>query len=178
MSTKNTLIFIFWAFVLSMLGYQMVQEYLKGQAAHASYVARQVVTPPQATSPAATLSSTPPPPISPDADVRQIGYSVKGHSPTQFEAIITLKNVGGGTAAGVQIFVRPFRGGDNSKNPGMDSTTPEDSPDSQYGEWVSFPDLAPGQEATQPFDFNARPEHGISPGGNDDPKIIWVTKKN
>jgi len=91
-------------------------------------------------------------------DVQQVGYTVESNAPAvgSFTVHVTLKNMGKAKAAGVQIHVRPYRGmrlGDEDVGNSPLRILPEDDPLSQYGEWVSFPDLAPGESSSQSVVF-------------------------
>jgi hypothetical protein len=91
-------------------------------------------------------------------DVQQVGYRVAENVPANgnFTVYVTLKNLGNAKAAGVQVHVRPYRGmrlGNEDVGNSPLSILPEDDPLSQYGEWVYFPDLAPGESNTQSVSF-------------------------
>ena len=115
-----------------------------------------------------------------EAKVMQTGFEVQPDTPGagSFTCQVTLKNVGGTTARNIEVHVRPFRG----VRPGSMEIGPlraplaEDDPLSQYGSWVSFPDLAPGQSATESATFFDHPN--LEPGRNLDPEIVFTTDKN
>jgi len=116
------------------------------------------------------------------AEVHQVSFWTKGDTPTpgSFTAYFTLKNQGGAKAVGVQIFVRPYRGISlRNTDRRMNSVSPDrlsdDDPLSQFGQWVGFPDLAPGESSTQSFVFLNR--GNVSPGDNPNPQIDFETEK-
>jgi hypothetical protein len=120
------------------------------------------------------------PATSPDADVEQIGFTVANDTPSQgsFTCNVTLKNLGGKTATGVQVAVRPFRGGlVGDGNTGRTTSMPlsDNSPLAQQESWVAFPDLAPGEQSTQSVIFLE--QVGIQPGTNPHPEIDFQTAK-
>jgi hypothetical protein len=95
-----------------------------------------------------------------------------------FTCRVTLKNDGTETATGVQVWVRPYRGTrTDDENVGRSpyQVLSDNDPLSLFGEWVPFPDLAPGQSSTQSVVFVAR--QGMHPGPNSDPQIIFKTEK-
>jgi hypothetical protein len=127
-------------------------------------------------------------------DIEQTAYSVEEQTPSSvtFTVHVTLKNLGNAKAVGIQIHVRPFRGmrlGDEDVGNSPLSILPEDDPRSQFGQWVSFPDLAPGESSTQSVIFlnqdNATPViPGVSatgvPGQAQEklkPEIIFSAEK-
>jgi hypothetical protein len=113
-------------------------------------------------------------------DVRQISYWTEPGKPSDgmFTAHIVAKNVGMTKATGVQILVRPYRGismGDVDNGRGGRLLS-DDDPLAQFGEWVDFVDLAPGQSDTETVSFSARP--GFRLGGNPKPEIIFGSDKD
>jgi len=120
--------------------------------------------------------------VHPDkAEVEQTAYRTEGDTPSvgSFTAYVTVKNVGALPATQVQVCVRPYRGASNydedvgHSNPNGLS---DDDPVSRFSDWLSFPDLAPGESMTRPIVFTARTE--IKPGHNPKPQIVFVTDKN
>jgi len=115
------------------------------------------------------------------AIVEQTGYRTVMDAPSvgSFTAYVTLKNVGAMPAAQVQICVRPYRGASNydedvgHSNPNGLS---DDDPLSRFSDWLSFPDLAPGESMTRPIVFTTRSE--IRPGQNPKPQIVFESDKN
>ena len=91
---------------------------------------------------------------------------------------ITLKNVGSAKAVDIQIRVRPYRGTMTQSGEMSDQGNKyldENDPLSQYGQFVSVPDLAPGASATIDVVF---PDHAnVSPGNNPKPEIDFGTEK-
>jgi hypothetical protein len=116
----------------------------------------------------------------PNADVEQVGFTVDADTPSQgnFTCNVTLKNIGGKTATGVQVAVRPFRGGHfGNDNVGRAPAgiLSDNDPLAQQETWVAFPDLAPGEQSTQSVIFLQ--QVGITPGNNPRPEIDFQTAK-
>ena len=114
------------------------------------------------------------------ADVRQTGFSVTDNAPGagSFTCHVTLKNEGNAKAVGIQVSVRPYRGitrGDEDVGHTDMSILSDDDPISQFGQWVSFPDLAPGESNTQDVIFIGRTD--VRPGTNPNPEIQFQTEK-
>ncbi len=115
------------------------------------------------------------------AEVQQIGYTVQMDTPSagNFTALVTLKNVGAMPATNVQICVRPYRGATNYDED-VGHSDPrglsDDDPLSKFNDWLSFPDLAPGESMTRPIVFTTRTE--IKPGHNPKPQIVFTSDKN
>ena len=113
-------------------------------------------------------------------DVEQTLYSTEDNTPTpgNFTSHITLKNVGSAKAVDIQIRVRPYRGTMTQSGEMSDQGNKyldENDPLSQYGQFVSVPDLAPGASATIDVVF---PDHAnVSPGNNPKPEIDFGTEK-
>ena len=114
------------------------------------------------------------------ADVQQTSFMVQDDKPSagSFTCQVTLKNVGNAKAVGIQVNVRPYRGitrGD--EDVGHTDITPlsDNDPISQIGTWVTFPDLAPGETATQDAIFTSR--NDVRPGTNSNPDIEFQTEK-
>jgi hypothetical protein len=93
--------------------------------------------------------------------------------------------VGNVTATGLEVNVRPYRGilnGDESNGhvhvtsgggPGNNVGPIDDNdPISQYGQWVTLPDLPPGQSISDAVVFGNQP--GRLP--NDNPKLEIIFK--
>ena len=118
-------------------------------------------------------------------DVQQIRYWAEPGKPSggMFTAHVFLKNMGKTTATAVQILVRPYRGiqmgndtSDGFHHRGAQSGTLSDSdPLSQFGQWVSFPDIPPGETVTEDVVFTARPGYAL--GNNPNPQIIFSGDK-
>jgi hypothetical protein len=109
------------------------------------------------------------------AYVEQTAYTVEENSPGNgnFTIHVTLKNVGNAKATGVQIHVRPYRGmrlGNEDAGNSPLTILDDDAPLSQFGQWVDFPDLAPGESSTQSVVFLDQPNAtpvvpGVTPTG-------------
>jgi len=191
MSRTKKLIFAFWVFIVIMLLWQFYtyNESLKRQAIdHPRQTQFFFIHTNAALVVAAPVQQTGP-------DVQQVGYSIEGSTPSDgnFTIHATLKNVGKTKAVAVQLHVRPYRGmrlGDEDVGNSPLRILPEDDPLSQYGTWVSFPDLAPGESNTQSVIFldhqGATP---VVPGKSDlgvpgqpmeklTPEIIFDTAKS
>ena len=115
-------------------------------------------------------------------DVQQIAYSVEENTPTSvsFTCKVTLKNVGNAKATNVQVAVRPYHGTrtDNEDvGPNTDTMTFLDDNDyrAQIVEWVTFPDLAPGESSTKSTVFLSRTD--LKPGTNPKPEILFEPEK-
>lgn len=113
------------------------------------------------------------------ADIRQTDYAVDQDKPTPgyLTAHITLKNIGTMKASNVQVMVRPYHGA-TVGNPliGTDAHPLADSdPRSQIGQWVAFPDLAPGDSATETYVFYGQGD--LEPGSNPNPQILFQSDK-
>lgn len=113
------------------------------------------------------------------ADVRQVNYAALDGQPNPgcFTSHVVLKNVGNAKAINIQIWIRPYRGagvGDEDVSPNFHYLS-DDDPLAQVGEWIAFPDLAPGESSTADVVFTNRP--GIHPGKNPNPQINFQTAK-
>ena len=113
-------------------------------------------------------------------DIIQTSFTVTPDTPAKgsFTCNVTLKNVGTKPATGIQICVRPFRGA-NFNDPDVGGPRggilDDDDPISMISDWLSFPDLGPGQSSTRTDVFLARP--GIPTGVNPKAQIIFETAK-
>jgi hypothetical protein len=179
MTRTRKLIIAFWIFIGCMLLWQFY-TYNKGldqasidhpQQEHFWYTNSLATS----TAPAAPTSAH-----RDGADVQQIHYSVEDDTPSagNMTCVVTLKNMGNAKAVSVQIFVRPFRGASNyDEDVGHSDTKPlsDDDPISQIGEWLTFPDLAPGESSTQSVSFLSR--HFVIEGKNPKPQILFQTEK-
>lgn len=174
MSNLRKWIIAFWIFIGVMLAWQFYSfnEGIKRKAIeHPTqehfFFNNQLPQPGQATAVTQTHG----------ADVRQVKYTAENNTPYtgSFTVHITLKNFGDTKAMGVQIAVRPYRGG-MTINRGEEDTTPlnESNPLSDFSQWVNFPDLAPGESSTQTAIFADR--ESIEPGPNKDPKIVFAAE--
>ncbi len=102
--------------------------------------------------------------------VVQTSFRVEDNTPsdTSFTCHVTLKNSGKTKATNVQVCVRPYRGtldGDVDVGPNVNKPIKDDSPRAQINQWVSFPDLAPGESSTQSAVFmkQGASEYGVNP---------------
>jgi hypothetical protein len=114
------------------------------------------------------------------ADVQQVRYTVEDSTPGSgsMTSHVTLKNVGNAKAVGIQIFVRPFRGASNyNEDVGRSNATPvsDDDPLGKFGQWVTFPNLGPGESNTQSVVFMS--QHFLVQGINPNPEILFQTEK-
>jgi len=114
------------------------------------------------------------------ADVEQTDFSVDDNTPAtgSYTCRVTLKNVGNAQAIGVQVKVRPYRGISNyDEDTGHQNLVApnDDDPISVFGDYVAFPDLAPGESSTQSVVFLSRPEY--KPGKNPNPEILFQSAK-
>jgi hypothetical protein len=126
--------------------------------------------------PPAPQPTPPPAPTPQGAKVVQTGCVIQFETPPgNFTCVVTVKNIGDQKATGVQLHLRPYRGSmrglvDIGPQRGTLSDT---DPLSQMGTWLGFPDLAPGDSATQTASFMNQPN--IMPGRNPDPEIDYKT---
>jgi hypothetical protein len=107
------------------------------------------------------LPGSVPPAASPNADVRLAAYVMKKvPNSSTFNVDVTVKNVGLKKATDIQVKIQPYNGT-------MDTSTtqhgPDEIPDLPKGDpmatvfqWVTFPDLPPGQSSTQTLTFSMR----------------------
>jgi hypothetical protein len=113
-------------------------------------------------------------------DIEQTAFVVENNVPGSgsFTCHVTLKNIGNAKAVGVQVNVRPYRGislGDEDVGHATTATLSDDDPISQFGQWLTFPDLAPGESSTQSVTFTGR--NDAKPGRNPKPDILFQTEK-
>jgi hypothetical protein len=111
-------------------------------------------------------------------EVKQVSCDIEDGAPTPpyFTCHVTLKNYGSAKAVHVVIWVRPYKGvsvGDGETLlPGQpDAYVNDDDPVAQIGEWVSFPDLGPGETNAQTVSFLKR--NDFQPGNNPKPEIHY-----
>jgi len=123
----------------------------------------------------------PPPPPKPDvADVRQVGFNAEEGkpSPGQFICHVTLQNIGKVKATHVQIMVSPYHGAWVGAPNGTDEDAHVvNSSDAAYtvSQWLSFPDLAPGEKVTRDITFYN--QYGLRPGNDERPQIQFESEK-
>jgi hypothetical protein len=168
MTRTRKLIIAFWIFIGCMLLWQFY-DYDKG-------LDRQALEHPTKTHfvylPPTDKSAAPVAAHAEGADVQQVGYTVDENDPGNgsFTVHVTLKNVGNAKATGVQIHIRPYRGlrlGDEDAGVAKLRIIDDDDPLAQYGDWLSFPDLAPGESSTQKDVFLSKGPHPVVPGISD-----------
>jgi len=179
MSRARMLIISFWVFIGCMLLWQFYQ-YDQGLTQDAIEHPKQEhfwftnsvanASAPAGSSQAATSGP----------NVQQTGFEVENNKPGtgSFTCNVTLKNVGNAKAVGVQVNVRPYRGitlGDVDVGHANMATLSDNDPVSQFGSWVNFPDLAPGESSTQAVVFTMRTDY--QPGTNPNPDILFQPEK-
>ena len=115
-------------------------------------------------------------------DVEQTIYTVEENAPSpgSFTCHVTLKNIGNAKAVGIQVAVHPYRGtrtDDEDVGPNTQQTTILNDNDfrAQMVDWVTFPDLAPGESSTQSVVFLSRDD--VKPGPNPKPEILFQAEK-
>jgi hypothetical protein len=176
-TTTRKLIIAFWVFIGFMLIWQLY-SYNQGMN-------QQAIDHPTQTQ--FIFLHTNAAPVSPrvvrsdEADVEQTSFVVQPETPSagSFTCLVTLKNVGLSKATDIQVCVRPFRGASNfDEDVGHQTSTgplSDDDPISRFNDWLSFPDLAPGQSDTRSINFTNRTDY--NPGVNPKPQIIFKTEK-
>jgi len=176
MSWTRRFIWAFWIFVISMMlweAYQYNEKISQPDAQHPTDGHYFFYQPnPQAAAAA---------PVNLDGPVvEQTSFTVQDNNPTtsNFTCNVTLKNKGKTKATDVQVRVRPYRGqpiGDVDM--GRTDTKPidDDSAMAQFGQWVDFPDLAPGESFTQSVTFVK--QAGGNYGDNPTPEITYSPEK-
>ncbi len=176
MSWKKRFFYSFWAFIVIMLGWQAYQYNAKISKAdplhptqeHFFFIhtnAHLVVIPPVAKD---------------GPDVQQTRFTIEDNTPgaSSFTCHVTLKNVGKAKAVNVQVNVRPYRGAPTGDvDVGRSSAAPvnDSDPIAQFGQWVSFPDLDPGQSDTETAVFTK--QTGANFGRNTPADIIFEAEK-
>jgi len=167
----------FWIFIGTMLIWQF--NTYNGHINQA-----QAVTPPQQKHfyflPGAHSTDTLGPAPKPDgADIQQISFTYdKDTTPGSFICHVVLKNEGNMKGVGIQVLVTPFRGivlGDPDGGRGPVRTLSDSDPIAQTSQWVTFPDLAPGELNSQDVVFSNY--SGYKPGTNSHPQILFHTEK-
>ena len=178
MTRTRWLIVAFWIFVGVMLfrQFQSHTARLEQEGAAHPTNGHYFFTPPPA-APAAPAASMAPPEA---PDVRQTHFVIHPNTPGagSFTCEVTVLNQGQKTARGVQVHVRPFRGvmyGSDTLGHVGYHALPESDPLSQYGDWLSFPDLKQGESSTQSAVFMNHPN--VNPGFNPNPEITFEPAK-
>jgi hypothetical protein len=175
----RTWIILFWVFIVGMLLWQFYD--------YNDSMTRQAIEHPQQTqfffyhtnaavAPAAPIEHK-------DAFVEQTKFTVEENVPGtgSFTCNVTATNNGQAKAKNVQIKVRPYRGvrtddDDDGPNTVTITTLSDNDPQAQINQWVSFPDLAPGESNTQSVVFLASGNY--SPGKNPKPEVVFETDKS
>jgi hypothetical protein len=115
------------------------------------------------------------------AFLKQVSYEVQNGVPNSamMTCVVRIKNTGNATATGIQVEVRPYKdsvkGDENVGGMGSDEPIAPTDPRALMSQWITFPDLAPGQSATENAVFVA--QDGYNPGKNPNPQIIFQTAK-
>ena len=114
--------------------------------------------------------------------VEQTNFTVEDNTPStvSFTCHVTLKNTGKAKAVAVSVQVRPYRGtllhdGDSGDSRNSDATVPDASPLGQVSQWVTVPDLAPGESSTQSVVFMKQGTHEY--GTNPQAEIVFEPEK-
>jgi hypothetical protein len=175
MTPTRWLIVLFWVVVIALLYREFKRvDAAKVQEGNAAPPHQYFFVPP----PNAPKPAAPAPPPATGADVRQVKFVAEPNTPGMgsFTCLVTLQNVGPATARNVRVYVRPYRGaGYGSVDVGHVGyhVLKDTDPLSQYGAWVNFPDLKPGESSTQQAVFLDHPN--VTPGYNSNPEIIFET---
>jgi hypothetical protein len=178
MTVTRKLIIAFWIFIVAVLAWQFY-SYNQGMTKEATEHPK-----PEHFfffhSNANASVEAPPKPEHGKANVKQAAFTVKQDVPTRgsFTCSITLKNTGDVKAVNIEVHVRPYKGitlGD--EDVGHSSTAPlsDNDPLSQIGQWVTFPDIPPGESRTTTAIFLSR--EGVHPGANPSPEISFQSEK-
>jgi len=177
MSRLRKLIIAFWIFIGCMLLWQFY-EYDQGltQAEEAHPTQEHFFFYQTNLAPVA-----PPPQRHDGAYVEQTSFTTRDNTPAtgSFTCQVTLKNDGNAKAVGVQVMVRPYRGirtGDEDMGHTPLGVLSDNDPLAQLGQWVTFPDLAPGESSTQSVVFLSHPD--VQPGANPNPDLVFQTDKS
>ena len=96
-------------------------------------------------------------------------------NPGMFTCYVVVKNIGNAKATNVQLLVRPYRGislGDDDDGHAKSHVVTDTDALAQISQWITFPDLAPGQ-ASDPGTASFLSSPGAAPGGNPDPEISF-----
>jgi hypothetical protein len=175
MSRTRQLIYAFWIFVVMMLFWQFYTY-----DRHAQQVSIEHPQQEQHFFFLHTNAPTGGPVVHNDAYVRQISFAARANTPSQgmLTCSVVLRNDGKAKATNVQVMVRPYRGirlGDDDAGHAKPGYLNDSDPISQLGQWVTFPDLAPGESSTQTAVFVS--QQGLTPGDNPGPNIEYQTAK-
>ena len=177
MTVTRKLIIAFWIFIAIILAWQfysynqgMTQEAVEHpQPEHYFFFHSNAIE-----------TAVAPAPERNKASLRQVSFTVQQNEPARgsFTCSVPLKNVGDAKAVNVEIHVRPYKGitlGDEDM--GHSSTQPlsDSDPTSQIGQWLSFPDIPPGETRTATAIFPVK--QGVHPGANPAPEISFQSEK-
>ncbi len=129
------------------------------------------------------VTTTDAPPQPDKADVQQVAFSYDNDTPTQgyFTCHVVLMNKGTLKAQEISVQVSPYRGimvgddNDNNDNGLGPHAIDDNDPLAQINQWVSFPDLAPGESKSADVSFMGQPR--VKPGHNPNPQIIFHAAK-
>jgi hypothetical protein len=189
----RTWIIIFWVFIIVALLVQLY-DYNKSldraEVEHPQQKQFFFIAPSQV-----PVVPAAPPAQHSDAYLVQSDYTVDEDTPARgsFTCHVTLTNKGLKKAVAVQVDVRPFRGmrlGNEDAGHNQLRTLSDTDPLAQFGQWLAFPDIAPGQSVTEDVVFLNRPgAHPVVPGGSDgavpgaapvnlQPDIAYQTEKS
>jgi hypothetical protein len=172
MTRTRKAIIAFWVFIIAMLIWQFYSYNQGLSEAAQAHPQQEHYFFMHTNAPAAAM------PVSQNASLRQTAFTYQKDTPSgNFTCSVTVKNIGLSKATDVQVRVRPFRGsldGDEDNDQGA-KPFDENSQISQIGQWVSFPDIAPGESATEEAIFLTK--IGIIPGKNPDPQITFLSEK-
>jgi hypothetical protein len=177
MSRTRWLILLFWVVVIGGLikgGYDFDSNLQSKAAAHPTQD-ETFFTPLPGQAPALPAAAA-----ADEANVQQVAFTVQDDTPGagSFTCEVTLKNQGNEKARNIQVHVRPFKGvrvgsDDVGHNPLM--VLSDTDPLSQLGDWLAFPDLAPGESSTKSIVFTSHA--GLEPGLNPKPEIEFTSAK-
>ena len=121
-----------------------------------------------------------PKPVLDGPDPEQTDFSVELNVPTvnMMTCHVTLENKGKTKATDIQVMVRPYRGtwdGDEDVQNNVHGLKDSD-PLAQFGEYLSFPDLAPGESSTQTIVLTMQGGNHNT-GSNPNPDITFSAEK-
>jgi hypothetical protein len=177
MSWTRRFIWAFWIFVIAMLLWQFYQYNQKISTPDPQHPTQEhfFFYQPKRGGDAANA-----PVVTDGPNVVQAAFQIHDNTPTtsNFTCDVTLKNTGKTKAINVQVRVRPYRGqaaGDLDNGRANITPISDDSPLSQFGQWVDFPDLAPGESNTQSVTFVKQLDGNY--GYNPTPEILFEPEK-
>jgi hypothetical protein len=176
MTPTRWLIVVFWLFIAGMLYREFHQSEVDRKVRIAEHPQQEHFF----FTPLPGHATPPPASVSPAGGVQQTSFQVQPNTPGpgNFTCLVTVKNVGSVKAENVQVHVLPYKGGYTGDSDIPDRTfgpITDTSSLGQYGDWVAFPDLAPGESETRSAVFIDHPN--ANPGTNPKPEIIFETPK-